>query len=490
MKSLYIGGEYVESRGGTIPVENPTTEATIGEVPDATADDIDRAVAAARIAQRDWRRTDSLRRAVLLHECAERLEHHAFELATLLTQEGGKTLKENCDEIEWSATAFRHVAEVARASQGRVVGPTKPGQLNLVLKEPVGVVAGIYPFNYPILLMAWQVSAALAVGNACVVKPSELTPLATLRLGEVFAHLPPGLFNVVTAGSAGSGRLVEHPGTDMIAFTGSVATGARIMAAAAPRVKKLLLELGGSDPFIVLDDALVDVAPRGAVFAAYLNAGQVCTSAERFFVHESIYDDFMARVIDQIVALRIGDPMDDVDVGTLVCRAARDRVEQALDELTAKGARVAVGGGVPAGLERGHFFEPTLLEVTDPSAQSLDRELFGPVATFSPVRDVDHAIELSNNTSYGLGASIYTASLETAMRAATELDAGMVWINDPLKDNDAAPFGGRKMSGFGSELGSEGIDAFTHSKHVHIDFAQAASPEWWFPYSRPQAVRE
>jgi acyl-CoA reductase-like NAD-dependent aldehyde dehydrogenase len=486
MERLFIDGQYVQSDAAeAIEVENPATEVTFAEVPDASASDIDRAIAAARRAQREWRRTDSLHRATLLHRCAERLEEQADELATLLTLEGGKTLKENRDEIEWSATAFRHVAEVARASHGRIVGPTKPGQLNLVLSQPVGVVAGIYPFNYPVLLLSWQISAALAVGNACVVKPSELTPLATLRLGDVFSHLPAGVFNVVTARAAGSARLVEHPGTDMIAFTGSVATGARVMAAAAPRIKKLLLELGGSDPFIVLDDAQLDTASRGAVFAAYLNAGQVCTSAERFLIHESIYDDFMARAVEHTSALRIGNPMDDVDVGTLVSRAARGQVEDALEELAARGARVAHGGGIPAGLERGHFFEPTLLELDDPRAQSLDREIFGPLATFSPVRDIDHAIELANDTKFGLGASIYTASLETAMRAATELDAGMVWINDPLKDNDAAPFGGRKMSGFGSELGIEGLSAFTSAKHVHIDFGQNPSPEWWFPYERP-----
>src|SRR3990172_1141337 len=272
MERLFIGGEYVESTSDrAIEVENPATEEVIAEVPDASAGDVDRAVEAARKAQRDWRRVDALARAELLHECAASLQRHADELAVLLTREGGKTLKENRDEIDWSVTAFRHLAEVSRASLGRVVGPTKPGQMNVVLHEPLGVVAAIYPYNYPIVLLAWQVAAALATGNACIVKPSELTPLATLRLGEVFSHLPPGVFNVVTALGEGSARLVEHRGTDMIAFTGSVATGSKIMAAAAPRIKKLLLELGGCDPFIVLGDAKLDVASQGAVFPAFLN---------------------------------------------------------------------------------------------------------------------------------------------------------------------------------------------------------------------------
>ncbi|HEY2259233.1 MAG TPA: aldehyde dehydrogenase family protein [Solirubrobacteraceae bacterium] len=486
MENLFIGGEYVASTAAeVIAVENPATEEVLTEVPDASATDIDRAVEAARRAQRDWRRVDHLERVGLLHTCAARLEEHADELAVLLTREGGKTLKENRDEIEWSATAFRHLGEVARASRGRVAGATKPGQLNFVLNEPLGVVAHILPFNYPIVLLAWQVAAALAAGNACIVKPSEQTPLATLRLGSVFDHLPPGLFNVITATGRGAAQLVEHPGTDMIAFTGSVAVGSRIMAAAAPRIKKLLLELGGSDPFIVLGDAKLDVAARGGMFAAFLNAGQVCTSAERFYIEAPVYDEFMGRAIEEIGSLRVGDPFGDVDVGALISGAARDQVSRVIAEITDLGANVVRGGQPPSDLNRGYFYEPTLIELTDPERQRFEAEIFGPLATVTRVRDLDHAIELANGSNFGLGANIYTASLETAMRAATELQAGTVWVNDPLKDNDAAPFGGMKFSGLGRELGPEGITAFTQSKHVHVDFGQVPSPEWWFPYQRP-----
>ncbi len=486
MERLFIGGEYVTSTSKKVTtVENPATEEVIAEVPDADAGDVDRAVEAARRAQRDWRRTDHLERVELLHECARRLEERADELAVMLTREGGKTLRENRDEIDWSVTAFRHLGEVARASRGRVVGATKPGQLNFVLNEPLGVVVHILPFNYPIVLLAWQAAAALAAGNACIVKPSEQTPLATLRLGSVFDHLPAGLFNVLTATGDGAARLVEHPGTDMIAFTGSVAVGSRIMAAAAPRIKKLLLELGGSDPFIVLGDAKLDVAARGGMFAAFLNAGQVCTSAERFFVEEPVYDEFMANAAEVIGGLRIGDPFGDVDVGALISRQARDQVRRVIDDISGQGASVVLGGQAPPSLNKGYFFEPTLIALTDPDRQRFEHEIFGPLATVTRVRDLDHAIELANGSNFGLGASIYTASLETAMRAATELQAGTVWVNDPLKDNDAAPFGGMKFSGLGRELGAEGITAFTQSKHVHLDFGQEPSPEWWFPYERP-----
>ncbi len=487
MEKLFIGGEYVASSASdVIEVENPATEEVIAEVPDASAADVDRAVGAARRAQREWRQVDGLERASLMHRCAAQLEEHADELAVLLTREGGKTLKENRDEIDWSVTAFRHLGEVTRASRGRVVGATKPGQLNFVLNEPLGVVAHILPFNYPIVLLAWQVAAAMAAGNACIAKPSEQTPLATLRLGELFSHLPAGVFNVVTARGGGSSQLVEHAGTDMIAFTGSVAVGSRVMAAAAPRIKKLLLELGGSDPFIVLGDAKLDVAARGGVFAAFLNAGQVCTSAERFFVESSIYDEFMERAAREMGTLRVGDPFGDVDVGALISRPARDQVERVIAEICAHGARVATGGRVPSQPSRGYYYEPTLIEVTDPERQRFEKEIFGPLATVTRVRDLEHAIELANDSNFGLGANVYTSDLETAMRAATELNAGTVWINDPLKDNDAAPFGGMKFSGLGRELGSEGITAFTQAKHVHLDFAQAPSPEWWFPYERPE----
>jgi acyl-CoA reductase-like NAD-dependent aldehyde dehydrogenase len=487
VQRLYINGDYVAgSSSAVIEVENPATEEIIAEVPDSSQEDIDRAVAAAITAQAEWRRADGLERAALLHQCADALDANAAQLAVTLTQEGGKTLKENVDEIAWSATAFRHLAELARASRGRVVAPTKQGQMNIVLNEPLGVVVHILPFNYPIVLMAWQVAAALATGNACIIKPSEQTPLATLELGGLFGHLPPGLFNVVTAGGEGARRLVEHRGTDMVAFTGSVAVGSRIMAAAAPRIKKLLLELGGSDPFIVLGDAKLDVAARGAVFAAFLNAGQVCTSAERFYIQESIYDDFMAAAADQASRLRVGDPLTgEVDIGALISANARAQVSRTIEEIVERGARVVQGGHTPPHLTKGYFYEPTLIEITDPGSQRIDREIFGPMATFARVHDLGHAIELANDSNFGLGANIYTSSLETAMRAATELQAGTVWINDPLKDNDAAPFGGMKFSGLGRELGPEGINAFTQTKHIHMDFSQAPSPEWWFPYQRP-----
>ncbi|MNR02590.1 Succinate-semialdehyde dehydrogenase [NADP(+)] 1 [compost metagenome] len=269
----------------------------------------------------------------------------------------------------------------------------------------------------------------------------------------------------------------------MIAFTGSVPTGQKIMQGATERMKPLLLELGSSDPFIVMDDADFDMAVKAATFSAFLNSGQVCTGSERFFIHEKIYDDFMDALVKSVRTLRIGDPMGDVDIGPLINKAAVNGVETGLAHLQSLGATIR-HGGQRGDFARGHFFQPTIVEITDPLKQQPRHELFGPQATFCRIRSLDEAIAHANNSDFGLGSCIFTSSFESAMRAATEIDAGHVWINDPLKDNVAAPFGGKKMSGLGRELGLDGINAFTDVKHIHMQF-KAEAQGWWFPYTRP-----
>lgn len=481
--NIYYDGKFVQSQGSAILVENPATEEIFAEVAEATTQELDCVVASAKAAQKKWARVGAGERAELLHTCAVRLREHAPELAKLLTQESGKPLRESLDEIEWSVDAYRHLAEVARTQGGQIVQPNMSGQMNLVLREPLGVVVSILPFNFPVLLMTWQVAAALAAGNTCIIKPSEVTPMTALLLAKIFDHLPPGIFNVVTCGARGSAYLVSHDDTHMIAFTGSVPTGQKIMQGATQRMKPLLLELGSSDPFIVLDDADFDMAVQAAKFAAFLNCGQVCTGSERFFIHEKIYDDFMQALVKSVSELRIGDPMGDVDIGPLINKAALTGVEGGLAHLQSLGAKIR-HGGTRVDFPRGHFFHPTIVEITDPHKQQPRHELFGPQATFCKIRSLDEAIDHANNSDFGLGSSIFTSSLESAMRAATEIDSGHVWINDPLKDNVAAPFGGKKMSGLGRELGLDGINAFTDVKHVHVQFKPSVQG-WWFPYTRP-----
>jgi betaine-aldehyde dehydrogenase len=479
----WIGGEGVSGSGTPLAVQNPTTEETLREVREATGAEVGRAVAAADAQAPAWRRLTTGERAELLQEAARLLREHADAIARTMTLEGGKPLIENTDEIGWCAACLGFYAELARVEEGRVIPPIEPTQVALVLKEPIGVVACIVPWNYPLLLLTWKLAPALAAGNTVVVKPSELTPLSTLQMVETcFAHLPAGAVNVVVGGGAVGRALVEHDDVGMVAFTGSTPTGQWIARAAAGTMKRVNLEMGGKDAFIVCDDVDdLDVAARGGIWAACLNAGQVCTSAERFYVHERVYDEFRERMVQHAAAIRLGDPLDEqTDMGPLVSDAQRTKVEAQLDEARGRGARVLTGGDRD-GRERGFYLRPTVVEGVDEGALLLREETFGPVAPLVRVGSLDEAIERANASRFGLGANVYTRRLDYAMRCMRELRAGTVWINDPLTDNDAGPFGGFKQSGLGRELGVEGLDAFRETKHCHIDWQGGVKP-WWYPY--------
>ena len=364
-----------------------------------------------------------------------------------------------------------------------MIPSVEDGQLSLVLKEPVGVVAAIVPWNYPLLLLAWKLAPALAAGNTVVVKPSPWTPLATLALAEAFAGFPPGVVNLVAGGAETGEALVVHGGTDLVAFTGSVATGQRIGALCAEQVKRTHLELGGKDAFIVCDDVDLDVAVPGAAWAAYLNAGQVCTSAERFYVLEPVFEEFVGRLVEETARLRLGDPLaPTTDVGPMVAEVQRAKVERQLAQARDAGARVLVGGD-HGGQPRGFFLAPAVVVDVDESMELLRTETFGPVAPVQPVASLDEAIERANALPYGLGANVYTRRLDYVLRCTEELQAGTVWFNDPLTDNDAGPFGGMKRSGNARELGPEGLEAFRETKHVHLD-GRANRKPWWYPYGR------
>jgi betaine-aldehyde dehydrogenase len=406
------------------------------------------------------------------------------DLATLLTEEGGKPLIENMDEVEWVAACFDYYAEVGRHESGRVIPPVQRHQMNFVMKEPYGVVVCIVPWNYPLLLMSWKVAPALAAGNAVIIKPSEHTPLSTLLLAEVaLQELPKGIVNVVTGYGQEVGEpLVAHRATQVIAFTGSVATGKRIAQLAAERVKKVNLELGGNDPFIICDDVDLEIAVRSAVWAAYLNMGQVCTSGERFYVFDSVANKFIERFVEFTGSLRLGDPMGpDIDLGPMISAVQREKVESKLDQVREMGATVLCGGKRPANPARGYYFEPTVVVDVDHSMPLMREETFGPVAPIMKVKDIDEAIALANDSEYGLGANILTNKLEYAMKAAERIKAGTFWINDPLTDNDAGPFGGMRMSGGGRELGAEGLEEFRETKHIHLDYKLEMKP-YWYPY--------
>jgi acyl-CoA reductase-like NAD-dependent aldehyde dehydrogenase len=480
---MWLAGADLPGRGAVEVVRNPATEEPLAEVPSATSEQVDAAVAAARAALPGWRRTPAGERGELLHGVAAWLRDHTDELGRLMTLEGGKPLVENTDEVGWTANAFAYYAELGRHERGRVIPPIEEGQLALVLKEPVGVVAAIVPWNYPLLLLAWKLAPALAAGNTVVVKPSPYTPLSTLRLAEAFAGFPGGVVNLVAGGAEVGEALVVHPGTDMVAFTGSVATGQRIGALCAEQVKRTHLELGGKDAFIVCDDVDLEVAAPGAAWAAYLNAGQVCTSAERFYVLEPVFEEFVDRLVEETGRLRLGDPLaTTTDVGPMVAEVQRAKVERQLDQARQAGARVLAGGD-HGGFERGWFLAPTVVVDVDDSMELLRTETFGPVAPVQRVGSLDEAIGRANALPYGLGANVYTRRLDHVLRCMEELQAGTVWFNDPLTDNDAGPFGGMKLSGNARELGPEGLESFRETKHVHLD-GRANRKPWWYPYGQ------
>ncbi|MFQ5611923.1 MAG: aldehyde dehydrogenase family protein [Anaerolineae bacterium] len=485
MKGMYIGGEWVASESGeSIEVIDPATEAVIDRVPDGNRADAGKAVEAARQAFEEWRWLPAVERAEMLHEAARKLRAHAAEIARLCTLEEGKPIPEHEEEVEWTIGTLDYYAELARNNRGRVLPSAERSQFNFVLKEPYGVVACIVPFNYPLLLMIWKAAPAMAAGNTVIVKPAEQTPLATLRLAEiVFDHLPPGVFNVLTGSGPRAGEpLVEHPQVPVIAFTGSTAVGQRISQVAAKRIKRLHLELGGKDPFVIAPDVDLDRSIEALAYAALINAGQVCTSTERVYVPRDMLNAFSSGLADYVGGLRLGPGLEPTtDVGPMAAADYRAKVEEHVAEAVGKGAKVLAGGKRPARFERGYFYEPTVLVNVDHSMQCMRQETFGPTIPVMGYRDFDEAIRLANDTEYGLGACLRTNDPRLAKRFFEEVRAGTIWINDPLTDNYAGPFGGMKMSGNARELGEEGLEGFLETKHVHWDFDDAIK-EYWYPY--------
>src|ERR671939_705423 len=468
------------SENGRLNVINPATEESIEEIGTSSREDLDTAAERARRAFKEWRGVSGLERAELFHEIANSLRGHADELAEIMANEGGKPFIENHDEVGWTAASFDYFSEIARDSVGYLPAPIESQQLALVIKEPIGVVACIVPWNYPLLLAAWKVAPALAAGNAVLVKPSEETPLATRRLAELMHELPDGLLQVLYGPGEVGSMLVRHPGVDMVALTGSQETGRKVSIAAAERLIPVNLELGGKDPFIICDDVDIGVAAQGAVWAACLNAGQVCTSSERFYVMSEVADEFVEASREFVESLTIGDPMDrSTDLGPMINAKGREKVERHVGEAVDDGATL-VAGGERYG-ERGFYYKPTVLTGVTSSMTVMRDETFGPVVPIVEVGSLDEAIEQANSIPYGLGANVYTQDFEKMLKCMREIRAGTVWINDPLTDNDAAPFGGQKGSGIGRELGREGLEAFQESKHVHID-PKVEKKEWWYPY--------
>jgi len=487
---LFLGGGFVASAATTrLDVIDPATEDRIAEIADAMDAEIDAALDTALVAGKCWNSIDMRSRAVVMHEIAALMRRDKALYAECLTREEGKPYKEALDEVSWCATAMDYYAEIARHEAGRIAGATVPGQFHFAVKEPLGTVVIILPFNYPLVLLCWEAAAALAAGNAVIIKPHEQTSITTLKFMELFGALPGGLMQCITGGPRVAQRLIASPKSHGVAYTGSVPVGQAVARTCAETFKPCLIEASGNDPFIVMPSAPLDIAARGAAFAAYLNCGQVCTSAERFYVHEAVHDEFVELLTAEVRKLRIGNGLDEVDLGPMATRRQRDRFEALIANARKQGANVVVGGGRPANLNKGWFVEPTVLTDVTPDMAILKEESFGPVAPICRVKSFDEAIELANRSDFGLGANLYTRDSNETFRAVREIQSGILWINAPLLDNDALPFGGRKLSGNGRQLGSEGLSQFQNTKFVMIDPAAEKQDFWWFPYSREESYR-
>jgi acyl-CoA reductase-like NAD-dependent aldehyde dehydrogenase len=479
-----VGEKNTAPTGDKITVINPATEEVLDEVPRGNAQDIDSAVKAAVKAFQEWRFTPASDKAELLHQVASNIRAQHDELVSLLIQEEGKPIPESEEELWWTEETFDYYAELGRHDRGLVLPPGEPGQFNFTLKEPWGVVGCIVPWNFPLLLLAWKIAPALAAGNTVVVKPSELTPLTTLELARnAFSHLPDGVVNVVTGYGREAGEpLVTHPNVRMIAFTGSLATGQHIAKLTAHEMKKLHLELGGKDPMVIAPDVELDVSIRSLAYASLLNTGQVCTSTERVYVHESLFPQFTEELADFVSSLRLGNGLDEnTDIGPMIRDKFRIKVEDHLSEAISDGAKVVVGGKRPREFEQGFFFQPTILINVNHEMRIMREETFGPIIPLMPYRDFDEAIRLVNDSPYGLGASLMSNDARLVKQFYEEVEAGTIWINDPLTDNFAGPFGGMKMSGLGRELGQEGFDQFRQVKHIHWDI-EGGIKDYWYPY--------
>ncbi len=474
MAEMFVGGEFIRCPRERFPVVDPATEEVLDTVPLAGPEEVDLAVRSAHEAFQTWSQMPAARRGDLLLQAARHVHEHLEELSRSLTLEQGKPLREARLEIRRFVETLIHYGGLGRNLRGGYVPNLDEGAYGLVLKRPLGVVAAIVPWNFPTTLLGNKLGPALVAGNTVVAKPAETTPLTTLRIAQLLheAGLPAGVFNVVTGTGPEAGEaLVRHPLVRKVAFTGSTEVGKRIMALAAEGVKRVTLELGGSDPMIVCDDADLEGAASAASVGRFFNCGQACVAVKRLYVFDAVADEFVDKLLARVRRLRLGPGLEEgVHLGPLHTRRQRQRIEEQVQDAVDRGARLLCGGHRPEEprLHKGFFYEPTVLLDPDPDARVAEEEVFGPVLPIWRVSGLDEAIERANASRYGLGSSIWTRSLERASRAAERLEAGYTWVNSVNRIYDELPFGGTKQSGFGKEHGVEALDYYLETKSVVV----------------------
>jgi lactaldehyde dehydrogenase/glycolaldehyde dehydrogenase len=473
----YIDGQWREPSGGSeVDVRDPASEAVIAELPTATSEEVAAAVEAANEAQTEWGRRPAKERGELVREVADVLLDHKDELAELIVEEQGKPRSVAEGEIEASADLAEYMAEWDRRIEGDILpGDVRDESIHLQ-RQPVGVVAGIIPWNYPIAVFVRKFAPALVAGNALVAKPSELTPVATLRLTELIdehVDLPDGVFNLVFGAGEAGAQLVQSPDVDMISMTGNVETGKEIMRQAADNLTEVSLELGGKAPAIVWKDADVDEAVEDVLTARITNTGQVCTCAERVYVHSDVREEFERKYVEAAREVTIGDPKDDPDMGPQVSERELEKTAAAVDRAREQGAEVLLGGSAPddGAFESGYWYEPTVVGGVDQEMDIMQREVFGPVTPIMEVDSLDEAIEYANDSRYGLSAYLFTDDYQVAMRAAEELEFGETYINRTLGESWHGHHIGWNQSGLGGEDGKYGFLKYTQLKTVYHNYA-------------------
>lgn len=476
---LFIDNEVVDPGRSMIEVKNPASGSVWARVPDASAEDVDRAVASARRAfEGEWSTWRPADRAELLIDFGRAVARQAEELSELQVRENGKLMREMVGQTRLFAEYYAYYAGLAQMPMGSTNPLHLRGMLNYTVREPLGVVAAITPFNSPLLLLTWKLGPALAAGNTVVAKPSETTPVSTIRFAQIAAEvgLPPGVFNVVTGyGSTSGNALSSHRDVAKVAFTGSTSTGQAIAAAAGATLKSLSLELGGKSPNIVFEDADLDSALNGLVAGIFGASGQTCMAGSRILVQSSIYKRVVEQLAHRADKIVVGDPMDNQSqMGTMANRTQYEKVLRYIDVAKSEGARLAAGGTAATvdGLPQGLFVRPTVFADVHNDMRIAREEVFGPIAAVIPFEDEDDAVRIANDTDYGLAAGVWTGNVQRAHRVSSRIRAGTVWINNYRKTGYSTPFGGYKLSGISRENGPDSLRDYTEEKSVWVDVGQ------------------